>query len=117
MLKGFKDFLMRGNLIELAVALIMATVFAEVVKTFTAVIMDIVGLLFSMPDFSGTQVGGVNLGAFLTALFTFVLTAAVIYFAVVTPYNKYKELRGIKEDEELSTNALLVEIRDLLAGR
>ena len=69
----------------------------------------------NVPDFSSRSIAGIGVGAFLTALLTFLLTAAVIYFAVVTPYNKFSDLR--KKDEPAaaaSAEDLLGEIRDLL---
>lgn len=118
-MKGFKDFLMRGNLIELAVAFIMATAFGTVVTAFTTVVMDLIGLLGGTPDFSGVAPGGVKIGAFITALLSFVLMAAVVYFGIVKPYEAYKKATGVKdaEDEADEQLALLTEIRDLLAGR
>ena len=114
-MKGFKEFLLRGNLIELAVAVIMGTVFAAVVKSFTDMIMDIIGVFGGVPDFSGSQVAGINVGAFLSALLTLVLTGAVVYFLILIPYNKFSEIT--KEDDPqvaASTEDLLAEIRDLL---
>ena len=114
-LSGFRDFLLRGNLVELAVAVIMGTTFGAVVTAFTAMLMDIIGKFGGVPDFSSTSVAGISVGAFLTALLTFVLTAAVVYFFVVTPYNRFSELRK-KEEPEVAASAedLLGEIRDLL---
>lgn len=116
-MQGFKDFLMRGNLIELAVAFIMGSVFATVVESFTKIIMDILGKFGGNPDFSTVEVAGINIGVFLTALVTFILTAAVVYFFIVMPYNKVNE--ALKKDEEEEEAAptqeeLLSEIRDLL---
>ena len=116
-MKGFKEFLLQGNLIELAVAFIIGTAFAEVVSTFAGIITDLIGLVFSVDAFSSTAIAGVNVGAFITALITFFITAAVLYFGVVTPYQKYKKMRGLEESAEKSEADLLVEIRDLLAGR
>ena len=114
-LTGFKEFLLRGNLVELAVAVIMGTTFGAVVTAFTAMLMDIIGKVGGVPDFSSTSVAGISVGAFLTALLTFVLTAAVVYLFVVTPYNKFSELRK-QEQPEVAASAedLLGEIRDLL---
>lgn len=114
-LTGFKEFLLRGNLVELAVAVIMGTTFGAVVTAFTAMLMDIIGKFGGVPDFSSTSVAGISIGAFLTALLTFILTAAVVYFAVVTPYNKFSDLRK-KDEPEAAASAedLLGEIRDLL---
>lgn len=115
---GFKDFLLRGNLVELAVAVIMGTTFGAVVTAFTAMLMDIIGKFGGVPDFSSASVGGISFGAFLTALLTFILTAAVVYFVVVTPYNKFAELRKKDEPEAAaSSEDLLAEIRDLLKAQ
>lgn len=117
-MKGFKEFLLRGNLIELAVAFIMGTVFAAVVKTFTQIVVDLLGLVVKVKSLSQTAVGGVNVGEFLTAVITFVLTAAVIYFFVVVPYNKFSDIRKGEEPEKAaSTEDLLAEIRDLLRAQ
>lgn len=116
-MKGFKEFILKGNLIELAVAFIMGTAFAAVVKAFAAILMDIIGKIFGTPDFSNVSVAGISLGAFLTALVSFFFTAIALYFGVVAPYNKYKEIRGIEEEEDATETSLLTEIRDLLAGK
>jgi large conductance mechanosensitive channel len=117
-MKGFRDFLLRGNLIELAVAFIMGVVFAAVVEAFTKIILDILGLIVRVEGLSGIAFAGVNVGGFLTALITFLLTALVLYFAVVVPYNKFSELRKKDEPEKAaSSEDLLAEIRDLLRER
>ena len=118
-MKGFRDFLMRGNLVELAIAVIIGTAFAAVVKAFTGMIMDIVGKFGGHPDFSSTSVAGISVGALFTALVSFVLTAAVVYFLVVVPYNKISERLKRDVDQPEATAAvtsedLLTEIRDLL---
>ena len=117
---GFKNFLLRGNLIELAVAFIMGGAFATVVTAMVTVIMDIIGKVGGQPDFSGWTPGGVHIGAFLTALIAFVILAAVVYFLIVTPYTKAKERYFPDPTAEPGTPedvALLTEIRDLLANR
>ncbi|HET9648438.1 MAG TPA: large conductance mechanosensitive channel protein MscL [Microlunatus sp.] len=117
-MKGFKEFLMRGNLIELAVAVIIGGAFNAVVKAFTDLLMDILGRIGGVPDFSSVSVAGIALGAFLSALFAFVLTATVVYFGIVLPYNKLAELRKKDEpDVAASTEDLLAEIRDLLKAQ
>ncbi|MGA8846337.1 MAG: MscL family protein [Nocardioides sp.] len=110
---GFKNFLFRGNLVDLAVAVIIGTAFAAVVAAFTAWLTDLlpdaVNGVFS-PDTYG--------GKFMNAVIAFVIMAAVVYFLVVTPYIKAKEKffpsppPGTPEDV-----ALLKEIRDLLAAQ
>ena len=117
-MKGFKDFLLRGNLIELAVAFIMGTVFAAVVQAFTKIVLDVLGLIVQVEGLSETTVVGINVGNFLTALVTFVLTALVLYFVVVVPYNRLSAIRKQDEPEKAaSTEDLLAEIRDLLRAR
>lgn len=113
-MKGFKEFLMQGNLIELAVAFVIGSAFAAVVTAFTAVIMDIIGKFGGVPDFSSVSIGGISIGAFLTAVLSFILIAAVVYFFVVTPYNKYKERTQGTPEEVPTSEDLLTEIRDLL---
>ena len=122
-MQGFKDFLARGNLIELAVAFIMGTVFARVVEAFTKIVLDVLGLVVRVEGLSDIAVRGVNVGNFITALITFVLTAAVLYFLVVLPYNRLNELRlrdEAAQDEPGKTatsDELLTEIRDLLRAQ
>jgi len=117
--KGFRDFLMRGNLVELAVAVIMGTAFAAVVKAFTGMILDLVGKFAGKTDFSSTSIYGISVGVFITALLSFVLTAAVVYWLVVIPYNTISARLKKQEDQTESAPAvtsedLLTEIRDLL---
>ena len=117
-MKGFRDFLLRGNLIELAVAFIMGIVFASVVEAFTKILLDILGLVVRVEGLSDFDVYGINIGNFLTALITFFFTALVLYFAVVIPYNKLSAIRKKDEPEKAaSSEDLLAEIRDLLRER
>ena len=118
-MKGFRDFLMRGNLVELAVAVIIGTAFAAVVKSFTDMITDVIGKFGGAPDFSARSIGGIHFGAFVTAVLSFLLTAAVVYFLVVVPFNKVTERLKREADQPAATPAvtsedLLTEIRDLL---
>ncbi len=117
-MSGFKKFLMQGNVVELAVAVVIATVFAKVVEAFVTIIMDLIGKAGGTPNFSGYVPGGVHVGAFLTALIGFIIVAAVVYFGVVKPYEAFKA-RFTKPAEEGATElSVLTEIRDALrAGR
>jgi len=121
MIKGFKDFLMRGNIIDLAVAFVIATAFTKVIDAFVRVIMDLVGKLGGVPNFSDWRPGGVALGAFITALISFVIVAAAVYFMVVVPMNALAERRkrsGVVDTEPPSEEIiLLTEIRDSLRVR
>jgi large conductance mechanosensitive channel len=119
MLKGFKEFIMRGNLVELAVAFVIGGAFATVVQATVRVILDIVGKAGGAPNFSGYQPAGIHVGAWVTAVISFLILAAVVYFLVVTPYNKLQERmsRGEEAAPPAPDIALLTEIRDLLANR
>jgi len=115
-MSGFRNFILRGNLVELAVAFIMATAFAAVVTATVAVIMGLIGKAGGHADFSSYQPGGLLIGAWITAVISFVVLAAIVYFLIVKPYAAAKERYfpspepGTPEDV-----ALLQEIRDLLA--
>lgn len=116
-MSGFRNFLLRGNLVEVAVALIMALSFAAVVQTFTATLMGFIGKIFDQPDFSSAEIADVNVGLFINALIAFVILAAVVYFLVVVPYTKAKEKYFPAEASGPSEVDLLTEIRDSLATR
>ncbi|MDX6302246.1 MAG: large conductance mechanosensitive channel [Nocardioidaceae bacterium] len=121
MLRGFKDFIMRGNLVELAVAFIIGGAFATVVTSFTAVILSLIAKVTGgkNPDMTSFKPGDIPVGAFLTAAIAFVILAAVVYFFVVTPYNRLQARmsRGEEAAPPAPDIALLTEIRDLLADR
>ncbi len=119
---GFKDFLMRGNLVDVAVAFIIGAAFGTVTTSFTKLVMDVIGkVIGGQPDFSAVNVAGVNIGVFITALISFVITAAVVYFGVVKPYEGLrKRLQKPVIDEAEATvtsEELLAEIRDLLKAQ
>ncbi len=117
---GFKNFIMKGNLVELAVAFIMATAFAAVVTATVTVIMDIIGKAGGTPNFSTYTPGGISVGAWLTALISFVILAAVVYFMIVMPYTRAQEKFFPKPEAEAGTPADLIvleEIRDLLKAQ
>jgi len=114
---GFRDFILKGNLVELAVAFIMGTAFAAVVKTFTDVLMGFIGKVGGEPNFDKVLLADVRVGTFITALVSFLILATVVYFFVVVPYQKAKE-RFFPTDAAGPTEAeLLVQIRDLLATK
>jgi large conductance mechanosensitive channel len=117
---GFKNFILRGNLVELAVAFIMATAFAAVVTATVNLIMDLIGKAGGQPDFSNYKPEGISVGSWLTAVVAFLIMAAVVYFFIVVPYTKAKErFFPSKADEEGTPEdvRLLEEIRDLLTQR
>lgn len=121
MLKGFKEFLMRGNVVDLAVAVVIGTAFGKVIDAFVTVIMDLIGKVGGQPNFSSFKPGGVAVGAFLTALVSFIIVAAAVYFMVVMPMNKLAERRkkGVEPEPVAPSEEvlLLTEIRDSLRVR
>lgn len=122
--KEFRDFLLRGDLISLAVAFIMAGAFGAVVAAFTdGIIMAFIAALFGKPNFDsiGLDIGDGRLliGTFLTALVNLVIVAAAVFFFIVKPVQAIKD-RQKKEGEvvpDADDIALLKEIRDLLKNR
>ncbi|MET0951716.1 MAG: large conductance mechanosensitive channel protein MscL [Aeromicrobium sp.] len=129
MIKGFKDFLMRGNVIDLAVGIAIGVAFTTLVGAFgTYFVHPIVavaggdkaqGFGFSITDSDATFV---NIGGLINALIVFVVTMAVIYFAIVVPVQKLQAMRkpgpGVDEPASVPEDiALLREIRDSLATR
>ena len=98
MLAGFRDFISRGNIVELAVAVVIGTAFGAVVTSLVAdLITPIIGAIFGQQDFSALTftVNGSEFryGSFLNAVIAFVTIAAAIYFFVVIPIEKLEELR------------------------
>ncbi|WP_412541615.1 large conductance mechanosensitive channel protein MscL [Longispora sp. K20-0274] len=123
MLKGFKDFITRGNVVDLAVGVVIGAAFGALVKAFTDAFIDpLIKLVTGGKATSGEwRVNAdvvFNYGAFINAVITFLLTAAVIYFVIVMPMNKYNEYRKRNDEEvveKLSAEVqLLQDIRDEL---
>ena len=123
MLKGFKDFLLRGNVVDLAVAVVIGTAFGIVVLAFSEdFIGGIIGAIGGTPDFgsAGFEVNDskIIIGSTINALINFVIVAAAVYFFVVVPVNKLMERRKRGAEPEVAAPSedivLLQEIRDLL---
>lgn len=127
MLKGFRDFITRGNVIDLAVAVVIGSAFTAIVNTVvSSIITPVVNAI------GGTQVEGsvgleivpgredtfVDLAAIINAVIVFLITAAVVYFIFVMPMNTFQERRKRGKEPEPQAPAedvlLLQEIRDLL---
>lgn len=120
MFEGFRKFVMRGNVVDLAVGVVIGTAFGAVVNSLVNdVLLAAIATLVGKPDFSGVLVfGAVRIGTFLTAVVNFLLIAAAVYFFVVTPVNKLNDLIRKPEPpappEPSTQEKLLIEIRDLL---
>src|SRR5690625_4578837 len=128
MLKGFKDFIMRGNVIDLAVGVIIGAAFTAIVTAITDSLIqpiinsfgsaDMAGLGFQITDNENTFI---DFGVVITAVINFLIIAAVVYFIIVAPLNKLNEIHnkrlGVDEDAPAPTAAeRLAEIRDILAA-
>ncbi|GAB3645079.1 large conductance mechanosensitive channel protein MscL [Glycomyces tarimensis] len=122
MIQGFKEFLMRGNVVELAVAVVMGVAMTDLVASFgDAFLHPLIALVTG-----GAEIGGgftVNdvvfpYGAFLNGLFVFFLTALAVYFVIVLPFNKLRERIMTREEEAKVEReeqiVLLEQIRDAL---
>ena len=123
-MKGFKDFLLRGNVVDLAVAVVIGAAFTAVVNSFAdSFLTPLIALITGGGELGGTfTVNGQTFtyGAFISQVITFVLTAAVVYFAVVLPMKALIERRRRGEEPGPSQPTqveLLVEIRDLLRAQ
>ena len=143
MIKGFRDFIAKGNVIDLAVAVVIGAAFSAIV---TAIVSDLINPLiaaiFNAEDLSGALIvplpggttdpatgvytpNGIKFGAILGAVISFFAVAVVVYFVFVYPMNKYKERQaarlaakaGPAEAPAPTTEELLAQIRDLLASR
>lgn len=128
MLKGFKDFILQGNVIELAVAVVIGTAFTAIVTAFTDHLInpliasfggaDVSGLGFHI--ISGNDATFLDFGAVITAAINFLIVAAVVYFILIMPMNKINAAlaarKDVQEEEEPASVEveLLSEIRDLL---
>ena len=107
MIKGFRDFILRGNVVDLAVAVVIGVAFGAVITSFVEnIITPLIAAIFGQPDFSGLTftVNGSKFlyGTFINAVISFVLIAVAVYFVVVVPMNKIAErrARGQAPEEE-----------------
>jgi large conductance mechanosensitive channel len=124
MLKGFKDFIMRGNVVDLAVGIVIGAAFTTVIGQFTKSFLEpLIKLIGGGGELGGVAtVNGVDFAwaAFINAVITFLLTAAALYFLVVYPMNRLAERRKRGEEPPPSAPSeevkLLTEIRDALAA-
>lgn len=123
-MKEFKEFALGGNLVEIAVGLVMALALAALIGSLVEhVLMPIVGIIFGEPSFDNVAIITINdsrilLGTFITSVVTFLAIAFAVYFFVVKPYNSYKARVASGEEEAAAGPSevdLLTEIRDALA--
>ena len=124
MLKGFKEFLARGNIVDLAVAVVIGTAFTALVTKFTdSIIQPLINRIGAGKDSSygilKIGIGGgqtIDLNVLVSAFINFALVAAVVYFLVVVPYSKMRS-KGTSEAAADKEIRLLTEIRDAVGGK
>jgi large conductance mechanosensitive channel len=121
MLKGFKDFISRGNIVDLSIAVVIGTAFTGLVTKFTDSIIEplISRIGAGDTDYGILRIGigggqTVDLNILLSAVINFILIAAVVYFLIVVPYNRFRKKGEVAQASETELS-LLTEIRDLLA--
>jgi large conductance mechanosensitive channel len=86
-MSGFKDFIMRGNVVDLAVGVIIGAAFGGIVDSMTKdIVTPIIGSLGGQPDFSAIKAGPLGIGAFINAVISFLIKAVVVYFVIVKPF-------------------------------
>lgn len=125
LLQGYKDFILRGNVLDLAIGIVIGAAFGALVDSLVNnFISPLVAMFFGKPDFSSVLILTINnaqfkFGAILTELVNFLIIGVAIYFVVILPMNKLQERRkaGLETTSEdpSADVALLTEIRDLLA--
>jgi large conductance mechanosensitive channel len=127
MIEGFKKFIFRGNVVDLAVGVIIGGAFGTIVSSLTAdVITPVIGMFGGQPDFSAITAGPVKIGSFVNAVVAFLITAFALYVTIVLPMNKIQDMQKKKAEAEAAPAApeappadiqLLTEIRDLLKSK
>ncbi|MEU7631520.1 large conductance mechanosensitive channel protein MscL [Nocardia sp. NPDC049220] len=122
MLKGFKEFLFRGNVVDLAVAVIIGTAFVAIITAFSSGVVNPILAVFGGSDEVGLgfrliadkPATFVQVGPIITALINFIIIAIVLYFVLVVPATHMKK-QVRPDDSALTDSDILIQIRDLLA--
>ena len=123
MIKEFRDFIMRGNIIDLAVGFILGTAFAVVVTAFTnGILMALIAGIFGKPNFNDivwhVGDGVIQIGTFLTAVVNFLIIAAALFLILKAVAAATRSRKDANEDTPAPSDeaVLLTEIRDILSG-
>jgi large conductance mechanosensitive channel len=118
MLKGFRDFIARGNIVDLASAVIIGVAFSSIVDSLVKdIITPVIGMLGGQPDFSALKIGSIAIGNFINAVISFLIKAFAVYFMIVIPFNRFAAKRATAPAPPPPSEQYLKEIRDLLAKR
>jgi large conductance mechanosensitive channel len=112
MLEGFKNFVARGNVIDLASGVIIGAAFGIIVDSLSKdVITPVIGIIGGHPDFSAFKLGSIGLGNLVNAVVNFIIKAAGLYFLIVLPFNRYAAKLS---PPPTATETSLAQIRDLM---
>jgi large conductance mechanosensitive channel len=115
MLEGFRNFILRGNVVDLAVGVIIGVAFSAIVDSLVKdIITPIIGFFGGQPDFSSIRPGGIGIGSFINAVIAFLIKAAVLYWFIVLPFGRYAAKIAAAAAVPTPTETYLAEIRDLL---
>lgn len=126
MFKGFKQFLLQGNVLDMAIGIAIGVAFTTLVDAFGKNLIDPIVAVFGGSDadgftwriLSGNKETIIDFGGIINAVIVFIITMAVLYFVIVAPLNKVREKRGMLEEEEDTEDVVLLrEIRDSLRDR
>jgi large conductance mechanosensitive channel len=122
MLKEFRDFLMRGNIVDLAVAFVMGVAFGAVVNSFVQnLVMPVIAMIIGKPDFSDLTFtindAVFRYGAFITDVISFLAIAAAVFFFVVKPMQAYLSRRRDEEVAEPSNEEKMVALLEQIAAK
>ena len=118
MLKGFRDFIARGNVLDLAVGVIIGVAFSSIVDSLVKdLITPIIGLIGGTPDFSAVKIGPVGLGNFINAVIAFLIKAAGLYFLIILPFSRFAAKMAAAPLPPTPSETYLKEIRDSLVKK
>jgi large conductance mechanosensitive channel len=118
MLKGFRDFIARGNVLDLAVGVIIGAAFGGIVDSLVKdLITPIIGMIGGTPDFSGLKIGAVSIGNFINAVIAFLIKAAGLYFLIIVPFNRFAKKLAAAAPPPAPSEIYLKEIRDALVAK
>lgn len=116
MFSGFRQFIARGNVLDLAVGVIIGAAFAAIVDSLVRdVFTPLIGMMVGQPDFSAWKLGAVQFGNFVNAVIAFLLKAAAVYYFIVLPFNRFAaKYLTPPPPAPTPSEQLLGEIRDLM---
>ena len=118
MLKGFRNFIARGNVLDLAVGVIIGAAFGAIVDSLVKdLITPIIGMMGGTPDFSALKIGSIAIGNFINAVIAFLIKAAGLYFLIIVPFNRFAAKMAAAPAPPSPSETYLKEIRDALVKR